>query len=147
MKGQNISLGWPRLYCDGACLGNPGPTGAGAILYETGKDTPSLELSQYTGEGTNNTAEYSSLILGLEKCLEKGIPRVQIYMDSQLVVRHITGIYRVKNSRLLHFYRKAQTLLKKLEDFRISHIPREENQEADCLAGMGIKKRVSSVLL
>ena len=122
------------LHADGASLGNPGPGGAGAILYdETGQVR--AEVSLYLGSRvTNNEAEYQGLLEGLKKALELGARRIQIRMDSELVVRQVLGIYKVKNSRLAVFFQEIMKLLTKFERYEIAHVRREYNSEADALA-------------
>jgi len=128
------------LHADGASLGNPGPGGAGAVLYdETGQVR--AEVSLYLGSRvTNNEAEYQGLLEGLKKALELGAQRLQIRMDSELVVRQILGIYKVKNARLAVFYQDVVKLLAKFEKFEIAHVRREYNSEADALASKAARR-------
>ncbi len=121
------------LYVDGASLGNPGPSGAGGVVL----DSEGRELLSYSvplGYGTNNEAEYKSLIIGLKKVLSLGFRRVAIKSDSQLLVRQINGDYKVKARGLVPLYLEAKKLLSAFEKWSVEHIPREMNKRADALS-------------
>ncbi|MCE5195032.1 MAG: ribonuclease HI family protein [Nitrospiraceae bacterium] len=124
------------LYSDGGSSGNPGTSGIGVVLIY---DTAKLELSEYIGISTNNIAEYTALIRGLTKAKELNIEKLTIFLDSELVVRQIKGIYKVKNENLAKLYQKTVALLASFSAYTIDHIPREENAEADKLAKKAIK--------
>jgi ribonuclease HI len=125
------------LMVDGAARGNPGPAGCGAVvLDETGAVLK--ELSRCLGIATNNVAEYQGLLLGLETVLKLGGKRLCVQSDSELLVRQLNGIYRVKNENLKVLHRKALALLQRLEAYRIIHVRREQNRRADQLANEGI---------
>ena len=128
-----------QLFTDGASKGNPGPAGAGWVLINDHDSTPVKEC-KFLGQATNNEAEYQALILGLQKALSCGIQEIRIHMDSELLVRQINGLYRVKNPRLAVFFRQVQDLLLKFSKYAIIHIPREQNREADRMANEAIKK-------
>ncbi len=122
---------------DGASRGNPGEAGCGAVIYD--EDSEILkELSSYLGLSTNNVAEYRGLLLGLEGVLELGGRKLQIRSDSELLVRQLNGVYRVKDEKLKVLYRKALDLLGRLEAYRIIHVRREHNKLADRLANVAI---------
>jgi len=129
------------LYADGASRGNPGLGGAGAVLKdETGKTLE--EITYFVGQWvTNNVAEYTALLVGLEKALELTASEIDIFMDSELVVRQIKGEYQVKNEKLLEIFVQVQKLLKKFSSYKIEHIPREKNKEADRLSNQAINLR------
>ena len=95
-------------------------------------------LSQYLGQCTNNVAEYQALILGLSQAVKLKGKTISIFLDSQLIVRQIQGLYKVKNKALQPLFSQVKELLKKFEKFEISHIPRSENKRADQLANQGI---------
>lgn len=120
-----------KIYCDGASRGNPGDAGIGCILEINNNRT---EISEYIGKTTNNVAEYIALIRGLEEALKAGVDAVEIFTDSELIVRQIEGIYRVKNPNLVPLYEKVTKLLENFSSYTIHHISREENQSADKLA-------------
>ncbi|MDY6852649.1 MAG: ribonuclease HI family protein [Thermodesulfobacteriota bacterium] len=124
---------WWTLYTDGAARGNPGPAGAGAVLRDENGDLLA-EVSRFLGRGTNNEAEYQGLIFGLEEALGLGARRLKMRLDSELVVKQVSGLYRVKNKRLRPLYQRVMALLQDLETYDILHIRREKNTEADALA-------------
>ena len=134
------------LYCDGASRGNPGPASIGAALYqkednqenETANSEPVREVSRAIGTATNNIAEYKSLIGGLEAAREAGADTIDIRMDSELIVRQITGQYRVKNENLKPLFQEVKGLLAQFKDWRIKHVPRAQNKKADSLANLAL---------
>lgn len=129
------------LHADGGSRGNPGPAGAGAaILDSTGK--PLALLKSYLGETTNNVAEYQGLILGLEAALARGIKRLEVRLDSELLVRQLQGRYKVKAPHLLPLYQEAKALLARFAVARLTHIPRAQNALADQLANEAMDSRV-----
>jgi len=122
---------------DGGARGNPGPAGYGAIFKDSsGKKIG--ELSRYLGIQTNNYAEYSGLIAALEYALSQGHKALKVFSDSELMVRQMTGVYKVKSPELRTLYEKARALVRKLESFRIEHVRREFNHEADKLANQAM---------
>lgn len=128
------------LYVDGACPGNPGPMGAGAVLLSPG----GVVIAQGCwplGEGTNNRAEYMGLINGLRLALEHGVNRLLIRMDSELVVRQVEGEYQVKKPHLKPLYKEVMELLRGFSAYGIQHVPRELNGQADALANQAINQR------
>ena len=126
------------LYVDGAARGNPGPAGIGIRVEENGELL--REESDYLGKATNNAAEYTALIRGLRLVREIGASSVSVISDSELIVRQMNGVYKVKNVSLRPLYEEAQELSSEFEAFRISHVLRSENSEADRLANEGIDK-------
>jgi ribonuclease HI len=128
------------LYTDGASRGNPGEAGAGLVLVD-GNGQEIAADSIYLGQCTNNVAEYQALILGLETALRCGCNTLSIYLDSELIVRQITGQYKVRNAQLQPLFIKANNLLGRLKNWDIHHIPRSENARADKLANKGIDER------
>ena len=126
------------LYIDGASSGNPGPSGIGVRVEKAGELLQ--EFSDYIGRATNNTAEYRALIQGLQMAKEMGIASVSVISDSELVVKQVNGLYRVKNAALLPLYQQALKLAGRFTPFQIRHVPRSLNREADRLANEGILK-------
>ena len=122
---------------DGAARGNPGEAGCGAIIFDENGGALG-ELYRYLGRTTNNVAEYEGLLLGLERVLHLGGKRLRVESDSQLLVRQLNGLYRVKNEKLKTLHRRALGLLRRLEAWRIIHILRENNSLADRLANRAI---------
>jgi ribonuclease HI len=129
-----------NLYTDAGSRGNPGPSGVGVVLTTT--DNKSIaEMSIFLGITTNNAAEYMGLIHGLQIAQQHGIVRINIFMDSMLIVNHIKGIYKVRNSRLEPLYKRVQELLKLFGDgYTIEHIERAKNARADKLANEAMNR-------
>lgn len=125
------------LHTDGCCRGNPGPAGIGVVIKDPHKKILK-ELSEYIGEATNNIAEYSALIRGLEAAGELGAEDVKVFMDSELVVKQLSGEYRVKDYKMKELFRQALEVLKDFKSFEIRHIDRSKNKEADSLANRAI---------
>jgi ribonuclease HI len=120
-------------HSDGGARGNPGPSGYGVVIQdETGRKVAAL--SEYLGHQTNNFAEYQGLIAALEYALKHGPKAMKVISDSELLVRQIKGIYKVKNPTLQDLHARAKELIKQLDWFSIGHALREHNREADRLA-------------
>ena len=124
------------LYIDGAARGNPGPAGAGIVLKEGDKIIKTSY--RYLGEATNNVAEYSALISGLQEALQLGYRNVRLHLDSELVAHQISGNYRVKNSNIKPLFDKAVALINNFNNFEVLRIDRSQNKEADRLANKAI---------
>jgi ribonuclease HI len=125
--------------CDGGARGNPGPAGYGVVIKdETGRKVAAL--SEYLGHQTNNFAEYQGLIAALEYALEHGPKALKLISDSELLVRQIKGIYKVKNATLQELHGRAKELIAQMDWFSIGHAFREQNQEADRLANDAMDK-------
>lgn len=122
------------LHADGASLGNPGPAGAGFVL-EARDGRLLAEGSVPLEPATVNVAEYRALIAGLHEAHRQGVSRLQVLLDSQLIVRQLSGEYRVKSALLRPLYDWACRLIGKFERFACEHVPRGENEQADELAG------------
>ena len=126
-------------HSDGGARGNPGPAGYGVVIQdEAGKKVAAL--SQYLGHQTNNFAEYQGLIAALEYAIEHGHKALKVVSDSELLVRQIKGIYKVKNLTLQELHARAKELIVQLEWFSIDHALREHNREADELANQAMDK-------
>ena len=121
------------LYTDGGSRGNPGPSGIGVVILDE-KRKKIKELSKYIGETTNNIAEYNALIYALEEAAALAAKELVIYMDSELMMRQLSGEYRVKSAELKPLFEKALGILKTFSSFEIKHIEREKNKDADKLA-------------
>jgi len=143
-----------EIYCDGASSGNPGHAGIGVVIKRQSPDiraqttqnrlrTLNSELitriSEYIGITTNNVAEYSALIRGLEKAKSLGLRKIEIFVDSELLVKQTKGLYKVKSANLKPLWKRTQDILKQLDSYKITHIRRELNREADLLAKKAIK--------
>ena len=126
-------------HSDGGARGNPGPAGYGVVIKdESGRKVAAL--SEYLGHQTNNFAEYQGLIAALEYAIEHGPKALKLISDSELLVRQIKGIYKVKNAVLQDLHGRAKELIAQLEWFSIGHAFREQNQEADQLANAAMDK-------
>jgi len=125
------------IFTDGAARGNPGPAAIGAIIKDE-KGKLIATISQRIGTTTNNQAEYRAVIAALEKAIELGATHVALYSDSELVMKQINGRYRVKKAALKPLHQTVKQLLGLLEGFTITHIPREQNTEADNLANKAL---------
>src|SRR6266404_8931613 len=126
-------------HSDGGARGNPGPAGYGVVIQdEAGRKIAAL--SQYLGNQTNNFAEYQGLIAALEYAIEHGHKALKVVSDSELLVRQIKGIYKVKNLTLQELHARAKELIAQLEWFSIDHALREHNREADELANQAMDK-------
>ncbi|RDX72630.1 hypothetical protein CR513_47856, partial [Mucuna pruriens] len=126
------------LHFDGASKGNPGPAGAGAILCpEDGSKV--YRLREGVGTQTNNVAEYRGLILGLKQALKKGYKHIRVQGDSLLVCNQIQGLWKIKNQNMASLCSEAKELKDKFLSFKISHVLREFNSEADVQANLAIR--------
>ncbi|XP_020206998.1 uncharacterized protein LOC109792025 isoform X2 [Cajanus cajan] len=130
------------LHFDGASKGNPGPAGAGAILRDGSKV---YRLREGVGIQTNNVAEYRGLILGLKQALEKGYKQIHVQGDSLLVCSQIQGLWKVKNQNMATLCSEAKELKDKFMSFKINHVLREFNSEADVQANLAIHLRAGEV--
>lgn len=133
-----------RIYTDGGARGNPGPAGAGAVIKEIkqdGKDGKVLaEIAEYMGVATNNQAEYTAILRGIEKAKELGATEIDFVMDSELAVRQLNGIYKVKNTELAKIFLKIHNLRVGFKNVTFRHVRREYNKEADALVNLAIDR-------
>lgn len=126
------------LYFDGCSKGNPGPSGIGAVIYKDGIEYWSS--CKYIGnKRTNNEAEYSALILGLETAIEKEIKKISVCGDSLLVINQVNGIYKVKNKNLFELYNRVDKLKKAFNYIDFNHVYRNENKRADQLSNLALE--------
>lgn len=126
-------------HTDGGARGNPGPAGYGVVIHDARGDKVAA-LSQYLGKQTNNFAEYQALIGALEYAVEHGPKALKVVSDSELLVRQIKGIYKVKEPTLRDLHGRARQLINQLEWFDIEHVLRGHNREADDLANAAMDK-------
>lgn len=130
------------IYTDGGSRGNPGISGCGVVVYDH-QDNVLFQQSAYLGIKTNNEAEYFGLINALDwlsqNCQKYQIDKVTIYMDSQLIVRQMQGIYKVKSAKLISHFQKAKKIIGQF-DFPLvfSHVLRHKNKLADHLANLAM---------
>lgn len=125
------------LHTDGAARGNPGPAGAGALLLDPAGNE-AAQVVKYLGETTNNVAEYQALLLGLEAALDHGVVNLLVRMDSELIVKQLSGAYKVKAPHLRPMFDQARALLAKFKSARVTHVRRAQNKDADLLANQAI---------
>ena len=125
------------IYTDGASRGNPGRAAIGAILKDE-KGALVATISRGIGKATNNQAEYQAVIAALEKAISMGADSVELNSDSELIVKQIKGQYRVKKESLRPLYENVMQLKSRLDNFRIRHVQRERNWEADKLANAAL---------
>lgn len=131
------------LYCDGASRGNPGPASIGAVIFDPEGETV-VEISGAIGEATNNVAEYQALIAGLEAARDRDLDPLVVRLDSLLLVKQVTGEYRVKAAGLKPLARRAVRLLASFEDVEVEHVRRERNTVADALANRALDEEDDS---
>jgi ribonuclease HI len=129
-------------HTDGGARGNPGPAGYGVVIYDS-RGNKVAALSQYLGQQTNNFAEYQALIAALEHAVANDRKALRVVSDSELVVRQIQGIYKVKEPTLRDLHARARQLISRLEWFDIQHVLRGHNREADQLANTAMDKGTS----
>jgi ribonuclease HI len=130
-----------RLFTDGAARGNPGPAGAGAVILSPDGHVVA-KIGKFLGENTNNYAEYMGLILGLKRARAMGIKELDVYSDSELLVRQLNGEYQVKADNLRPLHEEAKALLGSFSEIKVSHVPREENEAADEMSNRAIDQRL-----
>jgi len=127
------------LYFDGCSKGNPGPAGAGAVIYQNDIEVWSEAIFVGAKE-TNNVAEYAGLILGLRKAVQMGIHSLLIRGDSQLVIRQMRGEYKVSSANMIPLYKEAKGLCASIQSIAFEHVYRDKNTRADTLSNEGINK-------
>lgn len=125
------------LNADGGARGNPGPAGCGAVLSLPDGEVVA-RLNKYLGKTTNNVAEYQGLLLGLQAAKDHGAAKLEVRLDSELIVRQLNGQYKVKSPLLKPLYEQARGLLQAFDSVTIVHVRRENNREADKLANQAM---------
>lgn len=131
--------GWHTAHCDGGSRGNPGPSGYGAVIEDSGGRVVA-RLSGYLGRQTNNFAEYKGLLAVLTWALENGVRRMRVVSDSELMVKQMKGLFKVASPGLRPLWEEAKRLAKSLDRFEMRHTLRGGNQEADRLANEAMDK-------
>jgi ribonuclease HI len=120
------------LFTDGGARGNPGPAAIGVVI-KNHKGDVLQKIGKYIGESTNNDAEYKALLEGLSSLKEMGATNVKCYLDSELVVKQVNGLYKVKNENIKKLWHKIKTLEKDFKVITYHHVKREKNWEADLI--------------
>jgi ribonuclease HI len=132
-----------RIYIDGGARGNPGPAAAGIVIRSADDQTVLHEAGLFLGETTNNVAEYSALLAGLRAARRLGAVEAEVFSDSELLVRQMTGEYRVRNEGLQPLHAEAQGLTRAFERFGIRHVRRDDNKDADRLANLAMNRKAN----
>ncbi len=127
------------LFTDGGSRGNPGPAGVGGTLVQQSTGW-SCDYSRFIGRATNNVAEYTALLDGLKLAFQQGVRKLEHRADSQLMVRQLEGVYKVKSPELKPLFDQARELISALEYFKTAHVRREQNKRADELANMAMDR-------
>jgi len=127
-----------EIFTDGGCSGNPGPAAIGVVIRDGGKTVKTI--SRAIGEGTNNIAEYTALIVALQEALILKADEVSIKTDSELMAKQVIGAYAVKHENIKPLFEQVKHLVTGFKSFQITHVPREQNSEADALVGQVLKK-------
>lgn len=122
-----------RINIDGGSRGNPGPAAYGVLIRDA-QGQAVAKLKKYIGRFTNNVAEYYGLIAAMDYAQSHGVRAIRIESDSELMVKQMRGLYKVKSADLQPLYERAQKMSKAFDSFRIDHVYREQNREADALA-------------
>lgn len=126
------------VYSDGGARGNPGPAGLGVYIC-TPEHVPVERRFKYLGETTNNIAEYSGALLGLERAIALGATEIELRADSKLVIEQLKGNYKVKNPGLKEIHTQIKALLSQsFATVTFTHVPREKNKEADRLSNVAM---------
>jgi len=129
-----------RAWIDGAARGNPGEAGFGVLFRCAGEER---EIAGFLGRTTNNVAEYAALVAALTYAVRQRVRRLVLSSDSQLLVRQLEGVYRVKAAHLVPIFLKVLELRRSIPGFEIRHVPREQNRDADRIANRAIDERVA----
>ena len=140
IKDYNVTISIPEflLQFDGCSKGNPGPAGAGAVIYNEQLEEVWSHAQFVSSHGTNNEAEYTGLLIGLRKSLELGVSNLLVRGDSQLVIKQIKGEYKVKSESLKPLYLEAVELTNKIGCVQFEHVYRNMNKRADELSNLGL---------
>jgi len=141
-RATNMALERLNLHVDGCSIGNPGDAGIGMVLSAPTGDVL-WELGDYIGTATNNVAEYRALLRGLQEAIRLGVMEINVFTDSELLVKQLRGEYRVKAPHLRPLYSDALRLLARFRSRRVRHVPREQNKHADRLAEQAARSRQS----
>ena len=132
------------IYTDGGSRGNPGPAASAFILMDTDK-TIIEGKALFVGETTNNVAEYTGLIKALSAAKQAGAKTIEVFSDSELMVRQLSGHYRVKSEKLKDLYAKCTQLLAGFASWKVTHVAREKNKQVDAMVNraMNLKKDIT----
>jgi ribonuclease HI/probable phosphoglycerate mutase len=127
-----------QMFFDGCSKGNPGPSGAGAVIYNSDNKEIWSDSSFVGIKATNNQAEYNGLILGLQKALDMNIRSILVKGDSQLVIQQMTGKYKCNSPNIIGLFQTAKILEKKFDHIEYNHVLRHLNKRADELSNQAL---------
>lgn len=128
-----------HVWVDGAARGNPGPAAIGVVIM-TRQGRSVASFGEAIGVTTNNYAEYTALVHALRLLSVFEVERLRVYTDSELMARQVKGEYRVKEKTLQSLHAQVMSMLRRFRDWDVSHVPREENAEADLLANRALNE-------
>lgn len=137
-----------RIYTDGGARGNPGPAASGAVLKKlegAAEGEIIATASKYLGKTTNNQAEYTAIIIGLEKAKQLGATHVDMCMDSELATKQLNGQYKVKDQEIAKRFLEVKNLVHAFERVTFTHVRREKNKEADALVNKVLDEHTSVI--
>ena len=126
-----------EIFIDGAARGNPGPAGIGVVITDESANVVK-NIAKFIGNATNNVAEYTAAVFGIEEARNLGAGELVINTDSELLAKQLGGEYKIKNSALKDLYAKIMKLLNSFSEVRVNQIERAENKDADKLANKAI---------
>lgn len=129
------------IYIDGASRGNPGKSSCAFVIEKSGRIID--EKSFFLGVSTNNQAEYQGLLFAMQRAIELNEKNIQLFSDSELLIKQLLGYYQVKSENLKPLYAKYVTLRKQVESLDAQHIPREKNKRADQLCNQELNRSFS----
>lgn len=129
-----------KAFTDGASRGNPGPAAIGIVFYDKDKNIVA-EYKESLGDQTNNYAEYMAVIRAMEIAAQKSVQLLEFYCDSELLVKQMTGLYKVKAPQIKELYVQAKNLSVQFKKVGFNHVRREFNKEADALANQALDAR------
>lgn len=136
-----------RMYADGGARGNPGPAAGGAVIFKLDADGKQIErlaeVGKYYDHATNNVAEYTGIIIGLAKAHELGIKNLDVCLDSELCVKQLNGIYKVKNPALGKLFLEVYNLKQHFHHITFRHVRRAFNTEADAVVNKTIDSNLA----
>ena len=136
------------LFTDGGARGNPGPAGIGAVFYaedDRGNRKHLENIQQYIGEHTNNYAEYTALIVALERAARMELKNIKCFLDSELVVKQLNGLYKIREESLKPLAAKVLALTNNFKSITFTHVHRGKNAEADQLVNNAIDEAAQKV--
>jgi ribonuclease HI len=139
---SQLNITKAKLFGDGGSRGNPGPAAYGYVILDM-DDKVVKQEGVYIGDTTNNQAEYQSLKYGLESALALGVKELEVYMDSQLVINQINGLYKIRNVELKPHYERIKILAQEFDQISFTHVPRELNKLADAMVNQALDARIA----